>query len=244
MTIKDKRSLLPHIEMMMGLALISRTHGLLALEELLPFIESHLIWIGIRLIVEGITEECLRLILDNYIESDRHHLSDLELLRLKVECQCLMDIQNGTSPELMRDMALSIIGSDIAQEVYSSMNGYQPYSQESRDWENERSLELRGEPEEPDEELEYLIEMSTNEVLSKTFFLLSKYEIDRLLSRLSIASRKKLYYSRPENTRTLFIHSVLTCPYHDNEKSLQVQEDMKKLLEKQMSWVCRKNAVS
>jgi len=236
MTLEQKRSLLPLIEMMMGLALISRTQGLLALDELVPDIESSLSWIGLRLIMDGISDDSLKTILANYIEVDGENLPDIELLKLKIESQCLLEIQRGSSPEFMRDSALSLIGTDLAREVYSGMNGYLPYTRKSVNWENEQPLELMGEPKELDDELEYLIDVSSNEVLAKSLFLLNRYEIDRLLPSLSIASRKKIYYSRPEYARTLFIHAILNGPYRDSERLLRVQEDLKRFLIKHVSW--------
>ena len=236
MTIEQKRELLPTIELMMGMTSKSRSDGLLSLDELVPYIESPLVFIGLRLIIDGIAIESLKQILQNYIDADSDRLTDIELLKLKVECVCLMELQTGCSPSMMRDAALSVMGTDIATEVYSAMNRYQPYTKTGRELENLNALELMGEPKDIDEELEYLIEMTSLDLLSKTLFIMDTYSIDILLHNISIKSRKKLYFSKPEESRTLFVQSNLLRMSYSQGTIVDVRDDFKLLLSKRLSW--------
>ena len=111
-TEEEKTELMSRVNYFMALAEKSRRDGLLSLEENWRDSPSVLLKIGLRLVIDGTAEEDLTVIIDNYIRLNTSDIYDL------LDKQFLTQLQKGVSLTMIKDMSLSLIGREFAEEFY------------------------------------------------------------------------------------------------------------------------------
>lgn len=108
----EKKGLAPLIRRLLELDRIARTEGFQALEPELATIGDPLLSIGLRLVMEGVSEEALEEILATYIMIDER--SGWPFLRSCVIVEGLLAIAEVDDPALMARKLIAYYGADKA----------------------------------------------------------------------------------------------------------------------------------
>jgi flagellar motor component MotA len=108
----EKKGLAPLIRRLLDLDRIARTEGFQALEPELATIGDPLLSIGLRLVMEGVSEEALEEILATYVMIDER--SGWPFLRSCVIVEGLLAIAEVDDPALMARKLIAYYGADKA----------------------------------------------------------------------------------------------------------------------------------
>jgi hypothetical protein len=108
----EKKGLAPLIRRLLDLDRIARTEGFQALEPELATIGDPLLSIGLRLVMEGVSEEALEDILATYVMIDER--SGWPFLRSCVIVEGLLAIAEVDDPALMARKLIAYYGADKA----------------------------------------------------------------------------------------------------------------------------------
>ncbi len=108
----EKKGLAPLIRRLLELDRIARTEGFQALEPELASITDPLLTIGLKLVMEGVSEEALEEILATYIAVEER--SGWQFLRSCVIVEGILAIAEADDPALMSRKLVAYYGADKA----------------------------------------------------------------------------------------------------------------------------------
>lgn len=108
----EKKGLAPLIRRLLELDRIARTEGFQALEPELATISDPLLAIGLKLVMEGVSEEALEEILATYLAVDER--SGWPFLRSCVIVEGVLAIAEADDPALMSRKLVAYYGADKA----------------------------------------------------------------------------------------------------------------------------------
>jgi len=109
---EEKKGLAPLIRRLLELDRIARTEGFQALEPELAAITDPLLTIGLKLVMEGVSEEALEEILATYIAVEER--SGWHFLRSCVIVEGILAIAEADDPALMSRKLVAYYGADKA----------------------------------------------------------------------------------------------------------------------------------
>jgi flagellar motor component MotA len=116
----EKKGLAPLIKRLLDLDRIARNEGFQALEPELASIGDPLLSIGLRLVMEGVSEEALEEILATYIMVDER--SGWPFLKSCVIVEGLLAIAEADDPALMARKLVAYYGADKAAAALDELD--------------------------------------------------------------------------------------------------------------------------
>jgi len=108
---EKKLSCVKLIDEIVGIANKARSHGVLALEDLIPGYDDYLLRTGLSLMVDGIDGETNREIMDTIITASGK--TGAALMRQMIIRDGVLAIQNGENPRLIKIKLDAYLGEDI-----------------------------------------------------------------------------------------------------------------------------------
>lgn len=109
---KEKNKLMSRVDYFIFISEKSKRDGLLSLEDDFESAPSFILKTCIRLIIDFIDIDSLKIILDNYMSSSNTIYDSLDK-------QFILNLHKGISPNMIRDFSLSLLGEEIAEEFYN-----------------------------------------------------------------------------------------------------------------------------
>lgn len=111
---KDKKKIIPVIEMLVRFSEKSRREGLLAVEDDIPSINSRFVRAGLRLVVNGYDPAIVTDVLLTMIHAGG--FSGRELLERMISMEGILCIQQGYSPTVVKERLTAFLGEEFEEE--------------------------------------------------------------------------------------------------------------------------------